>query len=49
MPSLYEALLACGTQRGRFSYGDAPTLADVYLIPQIESVRRFGWISPSGR
>ncbi|ASW04042.1 maleylacetoacetate isomerase [Paraburkholderia aromaticivorans] len=37
----YEALLAADTQRGRFSFGDAPTIADVYLIPQIESARRF--------
>ena len=37
----YEALLAADTQRGRFSHGDAPTLADCYLIPQIESARRF--------
>ena len=34
--------LAADAHRGRFSYGDAPTLADVYLIPQIESARRFG-------
>ena len=37
----YEALIAGDTQRGRFSFGDTPTLADVYLIPQIESARRF--------
>ena len=37
----YEALLAADTKRGRFSHGDAPTLADCYLIPQIESARRF--------
>lgn len=37
----YEALLAADTARGRFSYGDTPTLADCYLIPQIESARRF--------
>ena len=37
----YEALLAADTQRGRFSFGDAPTIADVYLIPQVESARRF--------
>ncbi len=37
----YEALIAPDTQRGRFSYGDTPTLADVYLIPQVESARRF--------
>jgi maleylpyruvate isomerase len=37
----YEALISADTQRGRFSFGDAPTLADVYLIPQVESARRF--------
>lgn len=37
----YEALLAADSTRGRFSFGDAPTLADVYLIPQVESARRF--------
>ena len=37
----YEALLAADPHRGRFSHGDAPTLADCYLIPQIESARRF--------
>ena len=37
----YEALLASDPHRGRFSYGDAPTLADVYLVPQVESARRF--------
>jgi maleylpyruvate isomerase len=39
--SAFEALLtSCGPDRG-FSFGDAPTLADAYLIPQIESARRF--------
>jgi maleylpyruvate isomerase len=37
----YEALLASDPRRGRFSFGDAPTLADVYLVPQVESARRF--------
>jgi maleylpyruvate isomerase len=37
----YESLLAADLTRGDFSYGDVPTLADVYLIPQIESARRF--------
>jgi maleylpyruvate isomerase len=37
----YEAWLAADTERRGFSYGHAPTLADVYLIPQIESARRF--------
>ena len=37
-----EALLARDTRRGDFCFGHAPTLADVYLGPQIESARRFG-------
>ncbi len=37
----YESLLASSTRRGRFSFGDTPTMADVYLIPQVESARRF--------
>jgi maleylpyruvate isomerase len=36
-----EALLAADSGRGRFCHGDAPTLADVYLVPQVESARRF--------
>lgn len=36
-----EALLAADPQRGEFCFGDAPTLADVYLVPQVESARRF--------
>ena len=37
----YETLLAADKNRGRFSFGDTPTVADVYLIPQVESARRF--------
>jgi maleylpyruvate isomerase len=37
----YEALIAADKTRGPFSFGDTPTLADVYLIPQVESARRF--------
>ena len=36
-----EALLAADSRRGRFCFGDAPTIADVYLVPQVESARRF--------
>lgn len=36
-----EALLAADPARGDFCFGTAPTLADVYLVPQIESARRF--------
>lgn len=37
----YQALLAADVNRGRFSHGDTPTLADCYLVPQLESARRF--------
>ncbi|MDP2677288.1 MAG: maleylacetoacetate isomerase [Rhodoferax sp.] len=37
----FEALLAADPKRGRFCFGDTPTVADVYLVPQIESARRF--------
>jgi maleylpyruvate isomerase len=36
-----EALLAADTQRGDFCFGTTPTLADVYLVPQVEGARRF--------
>ncbi len=37
-----EALLAKDKARGDFCVGSMPSLADVYLIPQIDSARRFG-------
>jgi len=36
-----ETLLAADSQRGDFCFGTTPTLADVYLVPQVESARRF--------
>ncbi len=36
-----EALLEKDSHRKGFCFGITPTLADVYLIPQIESARRF--------
>jgi maleylpyruvate isomerase len=36
-----EALLAADPQRGDYCFGHAPTLADVYVVPQVESARRF--------
>nr|WP_199232010.1 MULTISPECIES: maleylacetoacetate isomerase [unclassified Azospirillum] len=36
-----ETMLTTDTRRGAFCFGDAPTIADVYLVPQIESARRF--------
>lgn len=37
----YQALVEARDAGGRFSFGDTPTLADAYLVPQIESARRF--------
>jgi len=37
----YEAMLAADTRRLGFSFGNTPTIADTYLIPQVESARRF--------
>lgn len=36
-----EAMLLQDRQRGRFCHGDAPTLADCCLIPQVYNARRF--------
>ena len=36
-----EAMLAADAARGDFCFGAAPSLADVYLVPQVESARRF--------
>jgi maleylacetoacetate isomerase len=37
-----ESLLADSPETGRFCHGDAPTLADVLLVPQVYNARRFG-------
>lgn len=36
-----EVMLAADKQRGSFCFGHTPTLADAYLVPQVESARRF--------
>jgi maleylpyruvate isomerase len=36
-----EALLAADGHRSEFCVGNSSTLADVYLLPQVESARRF--------
>ncbi|MBH0064720.1 maleylacetoacetate isomerase [Psychrobacter sp. SZ93C1] len=36
-----EKILAKDKTRGKFCYGDSPTFADCYLIPQVASARRF--------
>jgi maleylpyruvate isomerase len=38
----FEALLAGSPETGCFCHGDAPTLADVCLVPQVFNARRFG-------
>ncbi len=37
----FEALLAADKARGDFCFGSQPGLADLYLVPQVESARRF--------
>jgi len=37
----YEELLVTDAGRGRYSWGDTVTLADVYLVAQVTSARRF--------
>lgn len=37
----FDELLRAYGVAGPFAFGAAPTLADVYLVPQIESARRF--------
>lgn len=36
-----EAMLARDNRVGKFCYGDSPTLADCFLIPQIANAQRF--------
>ena len=39
--SAYEAYLTSAGKMGQFSFGDSPSMADVYLLPQIWNARRF--------
>ena len=36
-----EKRLVADKTRGKFCYGDSPTFADCYLVPQVSSARRF--------
>lgn len=38
-----ETPLAQDSERGDFCFGGVPTLADAYLVPQVESARRLAW------
>jgi maleylpyruvate isomerase len=35
-------MILAHTKRGKFCFGDTPTLADVCLIPQLGNARRYG-------
>jgi maleylpyruvate isomerase len=37
----FEAMVRAQARPGPFAFGQRPTVADVYLVPQIESARRF--------
>ena len=41
-----EGLIACekliGREAGPFCFGEAPTVADICLVPQLANARRFG-------
>jgi maleylacetoacetate isomerase len=37
-----EAMLAGSAETGRFCHGDTPTLADVFLVPQVYNAERSG-------
>ena len=38
-----ERLLADDSDTGKFCHGDSPTMADVYLVPQVFNAGRFGF------
>jgi maleylpyruvate isomerase len=40
--SALEQELACSAKRGRFCFGDEPTIADCCLVPQLFNALRFG-------
>ena len=40
--SALEQMIGAQSKRGRFCFGDEPTLADVCLIPQLGNARRYG-------
>jgi maleylpyruvate isomerase len=40
--SALEQIVVAGIKRGKFCFGDAPTLADICLVPQLANARRFG-------
>ena len=37
-----EQMIAAQPRRGKFCFGDSPTLADICLVPQLGNARRYG-------
>jgi len=37
-----EQMIVAQTQRGKFCFGNTPTLADICLVPQLGNARRYG-------
>jgi len=40
--SALEQMIAAQARRGKFCFGDSPTLADICLVPQLGNARRYG-------
>jgi maleylpyruvate isomerase len=40
--SALEQMVVASPKRGKFCFGDAPTIADICLVPQLANARRFG-------
>lgn len=40
--SALEQMIAAQPKRGKFCFGDAPTFADICLVPQLGNARRYG-------
>ena len=40
--SALESMILAQPKRGKFCFGDAPTLADICLVPQLGNARRYG-------
>jgi maleylpyruvate isomerase len=40
--SALEQIVVSSPKRGKFCFGDTPTLADICLVPQLANARRFG-------
>jgi maleylacetoacetate isomerase len=41
--SALEQMVVTAPRRGKFCFGDTPTMADVFLVPQLANARRFGY------